>query len=130
MAAATLKTAIDLTGASYEKNRRRMIDLVSKFKNEEEQICLGGGAKAIDIVKQYPGRFELMHVKDEIKSSDGKERYESTMLGKGIVSVKEVIDLGKKSGTLHFIIEQESYQGKTPLECLNEDLKIMRSWGY
>jgi 3-methylcrotonyl-CoA carboxylase beta subunit len=48
VAAATLKTAIDVTGASYEKNRRRMIDLVSKFKNEEEQICLGGGAKAID----------------------------------------------------------------------------------
>jgi len=48
VAAATLKTAIDLTGASYEKNRRRMIDLVSKFKNEEEQLCLGGGAKAID----------------------------------------------------------------------------------
>ena len=48
MAAATLKTAIDLAGASYEKNRRRMIDLVSKFKNEEEQLCLGGGAKAID----------------------------------------------------------------------------------
>jgi 3-methylcrotonyl-CoA carboxylase beta subunit len=48
VAAATLKTAIDLAGASYEKNRRRMIDLVSKFKNEEEQLCLGGGAKAID----------------------------------------------------------------------------------
>jgi 3-methylcrotonyl-CoA carboxylase beta subunit len=48
VAAATLKTAIDVTGASYEKNRRRMIDLVSKFKNEEEQICLGGGVKAID----------------------------------------------------------------------------------
>jgi 3-methylcrotonyl-CoA carboxylase beta subunit len=48
VAAATLKTAIGVTGASYEKNRRRMIDLVSKFKNEEEQICLGGGVKAID----------------------------------------------------------------------------------
>jgi 3-methylcrotonyl-CoA carboxylase beta subunit len=48
VAAATLKTAIDLTGASYEKNRRRMIDLLTKLKNEEEQLCLGGGAKAME----------------------------------------------------------------------------------
>lgn len=90
-----------------------------------------GGAKAIDIVRQYPGRFELMHVKDEIKATSGNERYESTILGAGIVNVKEVIDLGRKSGgTTHFIIEQESYQGKTPLDCAKEDIAIMKKWGY
>jgi hypothetical protein len=57
--------------------------------------------------------------------------YESTILGLGVATTKAVTDLGKKSGgTLHFIIEQESYQGKTPLECMKEDLKIMKSWGY
>jgi sugar phosphate isomerase/epimerase len=99
-----------------------------------QQLDIGnmynGGAKALDIIKKYPGRFESMHVKDEIKSS-GKERYESTILGKGIIPVKEVIDLGKKSGgTIHFIIEQESYQGKTPIECAKEDLAMMKKWGY
>ena len=44
---------------------------------------------------------------------------------------KEVIDLGRKSGgTIHFIIEQESYQGKTPLECMKENFGIMKKWGY
>ncbi len=58
-------------------------------------------------------------------------KYESTILGKGIVPVKQVVDLARKSGgTTEFIIEQESYQGKTPLECSKEDLKIMKSWGY
>ena len=72
-----------------------------------------------------------MHVKDEIKATSGNERFESTKLGAGIVPVKEVIDIGKKSaGTIHFIIEQESYQGKTPLECVEEDLKIMKEWGF
>ena len=48
-----------------------------------------------------------------------------------IPGVKEVIDLGrKKGGTIHFIIEQESYQGKTPLDCAKEDLEIMKKWGY
>lgn len=99
-----------------------------------QQLDIGnmynGGAKALDVMNKYPGRFESMHVKDEIKSG-GEEKYESTILGKGVVPVKEVIDLGRKSGgTIHFIIEQESYQGKTPLECAKEDLTIMKKWGY
>lgn len=99
-----------------------------------QQLDIGnlynGGANALEIVKQYPGRFESMHVKDEIKATEGNEKYESTILGTGIVPVKEVIDTGRKNGTIHFIIEQESYQGKTPLECMKEDLEIMKKWGY
>ncbi len=90
-----------------------------------------GGAKAIDVVQKYPGRFESLHVKDEIVAEGGNEKYESTILGKGIVNVKEVVDLCRKSGgTIHFIIEQEAYQGKTPLQCMKEDLEIMKKWGY
>lgn len=100
-----------------------------------QQLDIGnmynGGAKALDIMKKYPGRFQSMHVKDEIKAASGNEKYESTILGKGIVPVKEVIDLGRKSGgTIHFIIEQESYQGKTPIECAKEDYSMMKKWGY
>ncbi|MEO6218823.1 MAG: sugar phosphate isomerase/epimerase, partial [Ginsengibacter sp.] len=87
-----------------------------------------------EIIKKYPDRFESMHVKDEIKAPDKGEmndNYESTILGKGILPVKQIVDLGKKSGgTTQFIIEQESYQGKTPIECTKEDLKIMKEWGY
>lgn len=102
-----------------------------------QQLDIGnlynGGAKAIDVVKKWPGRFESMHVKDEIevKGGSGHEKYESTILGKGIVNVKEVIDLGRVSGgTIHFIIEQESYQGQAPLDAVKEDLEIMKKWGY
>jgi sugar phosphate isomerase/epimerase len=95
----------------------------------------GTGADAYDIIKKHPGRFVSLHVKDEIAVKKGEEimtgSYESTILGKGVAKTKEVTDLGKKSGgTLHFIIEQESYQGKTPLECVKEDLQIMKRWGY
>ncbi len=92
---------------------------------------INGGAKALDIMQKYPGRFESMHVKDEIAAAAGShEKFESTILGKGIVPVKEVIDLGRKYGTKHFIIEQESYQGIKPLDCMKEDLAIMKKWGY
>jgi sugar phosphate isomerase/epimerase len=91
---------------------------------------LNGGAKALDVMKQYPGRFESMHVKDEIKATAGHEPFESTILGKGVVPIKSIIDFGRASGTKHFIIEQESYQGKTPIECAEEDINIMKKWGY
>jgi hypothetical protein len=71
-----------------------------------------------------------MHVKDEIKRANGNG-YESTILGKGVQQVKEIIDEGlKNGGTIHFIVEQEAYQGIPPLDCIKEDLKVMKQWGY
>jgi acetyl-CoA carboxylase carboxyltransferase component len=48
VAASILKTNVNTKSPEFEKNTRRMIDLVTKIKNEEEQILLGGGAKAIE----------------------------------------------------------------------------------
>jgi sugar phosphate isomerase/epimerase len=123
---------------SQKLNDQTVYDIILKNTDPDlviQQLDIGnlynGGAKAIDVVKQYPGRFQSMHVKDEIKAKSGNEHYESTVLGKGIVNVKEVIDLGKKTGgTIHFIIEQEAYQGKSPLETCKENLEIMKAWGY
>jgi sugar phosphate isomerase/epimerase len=101
-----------------------------------QQLDMGnlynGGFKAIDVAKKFPGRFELMHVKDEIPvTTASKEKFESTILGKGIVGTKEVCDIGRTSGgTKWFIIEQESYQGLDPLDCSKQDLAIMNGWGY
>jgi sugar phosphate isomerase/epimerase len=90
-----------------------------------QQLDIGnmynGGGRAVELLKQYPGRFELMHVKDEIKGE--KELYESTILGTGIIGVADVLKLAAKSGgTTQYIIEQESYQGKSPLESIKMDL--------
>lgn len=126
---------------SQKLNDQKVFDIILQNTDPAlvaQQLDIGNmyhaGGVAMDIVKQYPGRFELMHVKDEIKAEKEGEmggEYESTILGKGIIPVKEVIDLGKKSGgTIHFVIEQESYQGKRPLECVKEDYTIMKNWGY
>lgn len=89
------------------------------------------GAVALDVVKQFPGRFENIHVKDEIKSSGGESEYESCILGEGVINCREVVDLATKiGGTNVYIIEQESYQGKKPMDCVKENLAIMRKWGY
>jgi sugar phosphate isomerase/epimerase len=119
-------------------NNKKLFDIILQHTDPElvaQQLDMGnlynGGAIAIAVVMQYPGRFELMHVKDEIKTTSGTEKYESTILGEGIVNTRQVTDLGKKSGgTRQFIIEQESYQGKAPLDCCRTDLEVMKKWGY
>ena len=123
---------------SEKLNDVKLFDIMMKSINPELvviQLDIGnlynGGAVALDVVRQYPGRFENIHVKDEIKAASGNEKYESTIIGEGIVNAREVVDLATKiGGTTCYIIEQESYQGKTPLECVDLDLKIMKKWGY
>jgi 3-methylcrotonyl-CoA carboxylase beta subunit len=43
-----LKTNANRKSPEFEKNSRRIIDLLTNIKNEEEQIRQGGGAKAIE----------------------------------------------------------------------------------
>jgi 3-methylcrotonyl-CoA carboxylase beta subunit len=48
VSASVLKTSANLKSPEFEKNARRIVDLLTKIKNEEEQIRQGGGAKAIE----------------------------------------------------------------------------------
>jgi acetyl-CoA carboxylase carboxyltransferase component len=43
-----LPTKIDATSLRFESNMRALADLVAQIRNEEEKICEGGGAKAVD----------------------------------------------------------------------------------
>jgi sugar phosphate isomerase/epimerase len=126
---------------STKLNNQKVFDIMVKHTDPSlvaQQLDIGNmygaGGRALEIVKQYPGRFELMHVKDEIKTAtkgEMEDGYESTVLGKGVVGVKEVIDQGRKTGgTVHFVVEQESYQQLTPLQSMKADFDIMRKWGY
>ncbi len=94
---------------------------------------INGGGVPADVMKKFPGRFVSMHVKDEVPAAGGHEKFESTILGKGSgqIDVQALVKLGdKEGGTKHFIIEQESYQGLKPLDCMKENIAIMRGWGY
>ncbi len=123
---------------SEQLNGQRLFDIMMTSLDNElvaMQLDIGnlynGGAVALEEMNKYPGRFEIIHTKDEIPAKEGNEKYESTILGKGIVNAKQVVDLARdKGGTICFIIEQESYQGRTPMDCVEEDLRIMKSWGY
>jgi sugar phosphate isomerase/epimerase len=123
---------------SENLNGEKVFDIMMKSLDTNlvaMQLDIGnlynGGAVALDVMKQYPDRFEIIHAKDEIVAASGDEKYESTILGEGIVNARKVLNLARRiGGTNCYIIEQESYGTKTPMECVKEDLDIMNKWGF
>ncbi len=121
-----------------ELNGKKVYDVIVQHTDPKlviHQLDIGnmyyGGGRAMEVIKKYPGRFASLHVKDEIAVAGSEHGYESAVLGTGIIGVKEVVaESIKTGGTIHLIIEQESYQDKTPMEAVKEDLKIMKKWGY
>jgi sugar phosphate isomerase/epimerase len=120
-------------------NGQLIYDIILKETDPELMIhqldfgnMYGIGARGMDWIKKYPGRFASVHVKDEIKVAVGEmnDGHDSTILGNGVVDPKAVSLLAKAiGGTHHFIIEQESYQGIAPLECARINLERIKTWG-
>jgi 3-methylcrotonyl-CoA carboxylase beta subunit len=48
VSASVLKTSANRKSPDFEKNTRRIVDLLTEIKNQEEQIRQGGGAKAVE----------------------------------------------------------------------------------
>jgi 3-methylcrotonyl-CoA carboxylase beta subunit len=48
VSASVLKTSVNSKSPEFAKNARNLVDLLTRVKNEEEQIRQGGGAKAIE----------------------------------------------------------------------------------
>jgi sugar phosphate isomerase/epimerase len=119
-------------------NGRTLYDIILKETDAKlviQQLDTGnlynGGANAGDIVRLYPGRFASLHVKDEIAVAGAQEKYESTILGKGIVPLQDILKtILKSQPDAHLIIEQEAYQGKAPLQSMQENMQVMKQWGY
>lgn len=74
-------------------------------------------------LKQYPKHFESLHVKDR-----DKNKPESTLLGDGALDMKTILDYARKHTPIkYWVIEQESYGDKTPLQCVEIDLQRLKN---
>lgn len=88
----------------------------------------GAGFSISDILTQYPGRFELMHVKDMQEKSNQANPLESTLLGGGLLPIQDIINQARQHGVAScFIIEQDSFQGKNPVACADANFKIINT---
>ncbi len=75
-------------------------------------------------LKKYPGRFKLCHVKDRMANT--KEKGASCTLGTGIIDYNKILKTAKTQGMEYFIVEQEKYDGTTPMEAAKKDAKYLR----
>jgi len=121
---------------SESLNGEMLFDLIMKNTDPDKvvlQLDMGNmytaGALAKDVLSKYPGRYDNINVKDMIPT-DSERGFESTVLGEGVIGAQEVSDLARGMGSQLFIIEQEAYQGRTPLECMKSNYEVMKAWGY
>ena len=85
-----------------------------------------GGADPMHWLRRYPHQFESLHVKDRAPGKD-----ESTHLGAGTLDMEEILAFAKKHTPVkYWVIEQESYGSKTPLEAVAYDLRRFKDYGF
>ena len=119
-------------------NNMKLFDIIMKYSDPKRSIHQfdianlynAAGTDPMDVIKKYPGRFVSLHVKDVLKEKDKDNRHDSTILGKGVLNVKEVLPVAIKNGAWLLIIEQEAYQNESPMDCAKDDLAAMKKWGY
>lgn len=83
-----------------------------KFEMDVFWVKMGGG-DPLKILKAYPDKFPLLHLKDRkngtSQTNDGTADDESNVvLGTGDIAIKEIIEQAEKGGVEYMIIEDES----------------------
>lgn len=80
--------------------------------------------------QKYPGRFRLCHIKDRQKGVGETTKNVSVVLGTGSINFPQVLKTGAQNGLKHFIVEQEAYEGTTPLAAAKADADYMKSFRF
>ncbi len=119
-------------------NNMKLYDIIMKYSDPKltiqqfdiANLYNAAGTSPMETIKKYPGRFPSLHVKDVLKEKNKNGSHDSTILGKGVLDVKDVLPLAVKNGAWLLIIEQESYQNESPMDCVKDDLAVMKKWGY
>ncbi len=75
--------------------------------------------------KKYKNRFRLCHVKDRAKGATGGDA--SVNLGTGGIDFSKILKSIKNNGMEYFIVEQEKYEGTTPLEAVKANAAYMKT---
>ena len=92
-----------------------------------------GGADPVQLMRKYPTRFTLMHLKDMRKgvrtpNYTGHEDVESDVaLGTGQLNIRAILEEAQTIGVKHYYIEDESSKS---LQQIPESIRHIRGLGY
>ena len=78
-------------------------------------------------LKKYPKRFRLCHVKDRKKGAPLTDKDESVVVGTGSINYPKILRTAKKYGMEYYIVEQEKWEGTTPMQAAQADAVYMKT---
>lgn len=88
------------------------------------------GINPTDYFTKYKNRFTLCHVKDRMKNAVVTDANSSCVLGEGIIDYAPILKSAKANGMEYFIVEQERYDGTTPLISAQKDAAYMKKLSF
>jgi sugar phosphate isomerase/epimerase len=80
-----------------------------------------GGYNPVDYFKKYPGRFDLWHVKDMVKTED----MFFAPVGSGRMDFAGIFAEKKVAGMKYFYVEQDSFKDLDPMESVEMSYKFL-----
>lgn len=80
-----------------------------------------GGQNPIDYFKKYPGRFQLWHVKDMVKTDD----MFFAPVGTGRIDFPAIFAEKETAGMKYFFVEQDSFKDMDPFESIEISYKYL-----
>jgi sugar phosphate isomerase/epimerase len=89
------------------------------------------GQEPVALLKKYPKRFFLMHLKDRKPGTEGNQNgradvESNVVLGTGDVGIAEIMKEAKKAGVKHYFIEDESSRSMEQVPVSLKYLKGLR----
>lgn len=87
------------------------------------------GQDPVALLKKYPARFPLMHLKDRQPGTEGNQKGHADVetnivLGSGDVGIADIMRAAKKAGVKHYFIEDESSRS---LEQVPKSLAFLKT---
>ncbi len=81
------------------------------------------GFDPIEVMKQFPGRFELWHIKDMEASEDQF----FAPVGEGVIDYKEIFKVKDVAGMKYFFVEQDATRDGKAMEAITTSFSNLKS---
>ena len=81
--------------------------------------------------KKYPNRFPLCHIKDRQRNVPLTEKKNvSVTVGTGSINFPTILKTGAANGLKYYMIEQETYEGTTPMAAAKANAAYMKNFRF
>ena len=86
-----------------------------------------GGADVREYFRRYPGRFEILHVKDSYDSPDNRS---FACVGSGIIDFEDIFTYRKEGGFKHLVVEHDNPGAAHEKECARSSIAHLNSLNF